>query len=185
MPAVAQKTEGNAQSKSEGTKVPKMEARTINPFIISAVQIVRANTDISIAKDTVVVQQGKFIPSGMGMTLDIHGQLEGKIVYEFSKGVAVKLSRSMIEKQLDPSMLEAGDFRQLLHSALLELGNQIAARAITMLEENGINCTISPPEFYLGQGIQLIHPKLKTIVLSLKTEFGPFSISIAFKPSNS
>jgi len=158
-----------------------MEARTINPFIVSAVQIVRENAGLSVAKDTVTVQQGKFTPAGMGVTLDIHGQLEGKIVYEFSKGVAVKLSRAMIEKQLDPSLLEAGDFRQLLHSALLELGNQIAARAVTLLDGNGVRCTISPPDFYLGQGIQLIHPELTAIVLALKTEFGPFSISIAFR----
>jgi chemotaxis protein CheX len=157
-----------------------LEARTVNPFIISAVQIVRANTGLSIAKDTVVLQQGKFTPAGMGMTLDIHGQLEGKIVYEFSKGVAVKLSRAMMEKQIDLSLLEAGDFRQLLHAALLELGNQIAARAVTLLEASGIFCSISPPEFYLGQGIQLIHAGLKTIVLTLRTEFGTFSISIAF-----
>ncbi|MDR2734889.1 MAG: chemotaxis protein CheX [Spirochaetota bacterium] len=156
-------------------------ARAINPFIVSAVKIVRANTGLSIAKDTVTVQQGKFTPAGMGLTLDVHGQLEGKIVYEFSKGVAVRLSRAMIEKQLDPGMLDAANFRQLLHSALLELGNQIAAHAVTLLAENGIHCGISAPVFYLGQGIELIHPELRTIVLTLKTEFGPFSISIAFQ----
>ena len=161
-----------------------LEARAINPFIVSAVKIVRANTGLSIAKDTVTIQQGKFTPAGMGLTLDVHGQLDGKIVYEFSKGVAVRLSRAMIEKQLDPGMLQAADFRKLLHSALLELGNQIAAHAITMLAENGLNCNISAPVFFLGQGIELIHPNLRTIVLTLKTEFGPFSISIAFQSAH-
>jgi len=158
---------------------PAMEARTVNPFIIAAVQIVRENTGLSVAKDAVSVQQGKFTPAGTGMSLDISGQIHGKIVYEFSKGVAARLSQRMVEKQLDLSMLEAGDFRKLLHSALLELGNQITARAITLLEQNGINCTISPPKFYLGQDLQLIHPHLRTIVLALKTEFGPFTINIA------
>ena len=161
------------------TKARGIEARTLNPFIVSAVQVVRANTDLSIAKESVRVQQGKFTPVGMGITMDIYGELEGKIVYEFSKGVAVKLSRAMIEKQLDPTQLEAVGFRELLHSALLELGNQIAARAVTILKEDGIHCSISPPAFYLGQGLELIHPQLKTIVLGLTTEFGPFSISIA------
>lgn len=163
----------------ERREQPAMEARTVNPFIIAAVQIIRQNTGLSVAKDNVFVQKGKFSPAGTGMSLDISGQIHGKIVYEFSKGVAARLSQRMVEKQLDLRMLNAGDFRKLLHAALLELGNQITARAITLLEESGINCSISPPSFFIGQDLQLIHPHLKTIVLSLKTEYGPFSINIA------
>lgn len=161
-----------------------MDARTINPFIIAAVQIVRENTGLSIAKDNVFVQQGKFSPSGTGMTLSLGGAIQGKIVYEFSRGVAARISQRMVEKQLDLSMLVASDFRKLLHAALLELGNQIAARAITLLEQAGLSCSISTPEFYLGQDLQLIHPHLRTIILSLKTEYGPFTINIALYGMN-
>ena len=61
----------------------------------------------------------------------------------------------------------------------IESGNQITGRAVTLLAEAGTGCTMSPPKFYLGQDLQLIHPHLKTIVLVLKTEFGNFLINIA------
>ena len=158
--------------------VKKMDVRSINPFIIAAVSIVKETTGLSVAKDNVFVQQGKFVPAGTGISLDISGDISGKIVYEFSKGVAARISQMMVKKNID-MQTSAVDFKQMLNSAILELGNQIAGKAITLFENQAINCHISPPKFFLGTDLQLIHKHLKTIVLILKTEFGNFSINLA------
>jgi len=155
-----------------------MDAKTVNPFIIAAVQIIRENTDLTVAKDNIFVQQGKFTPAGTGLVIDISGGLKGKIVYEFSKGVAARISQKMVQKHID-IRTSAMDFKEMLNAAILELGNQITGRAVTLLDNAGTDCTMSPPKFYLGQDLQLIHPHMKTIVLVLKTEFGNFSINMA------
>lgn len=155
-----------------------MDVRHINPFIIAAVNVIRQNTGLHVAKENIFVQKGKFIPSGTGMYLNITGGIDGRIVYEFSKGVAVKLSQKMVEQNID-MQLSAIEFKKMLNAAILELGNQIAGKAITLLEENGVNCSISAPRFFIGQDMQLIHPHMRTIVLNLRTDAGPMSINIA------
>lgn len=164
--------------KPQSTGAATMDVRNINPFIIAAVNVIRQNTGLHVAKENIFVQKGKFIPSGTGMFLNISGGINGRIVYEFSKGVAVKLSQKMVEQNLDMQM-SAIEFKNMLNAAILELGNQIAGKAITLLAENGTDCTISAPRFFLGQDLQLIHPHMRTIVLNLRTEAGPMSINIA------
>ncbi len=181
MQAVIIKEKKAPQRQNRVVGYPLMDIKTINPFILAAVTVIKSATGLSVARDNIFLQKGKFTPSGTGMTLDLHGDVKGKIVYEFSKGVAVKISEKMIEYNLDPE-LTAVDFTTLLNSAILELGNQIAGKAITPLEKNGVNCQISPPKFYIGRDLQLIHPHLLTFVLSLKTEFGTFTINIALYP---
>ena len=161
-----------AQGKSQVNSI------AINPFIISAVKVIKENTGLSVAKKNLFMQYGKFSSAGTGIVMEISGDLSGKIVYEFSKGVAANLAEKMVKKNIDIST-SAMDFKELLDSANLELGNQIAGHAITLLEKNKINCSISAPKFYLGKDLQLIHPHLKTIILILKTEIGEFSINIA------
>ena len=162
---------------AEVTK-PAMDAKTVNPFIIAAVNVIKENTGLNVAKENIFVQNGKFSPSGTGLVIDLSGGINGKIVYEFSKGVAARISQKMVERNIDMST-SAMDFKEMLNSAIQELGNQISGKAITLLAEAGTRCSISPPKFYLGQDMQLIHPHLKTIVLVLRTEFGNFSINIA------
>lgn len=162
----------------EQKTVKRMNVRTINPFIVAAVSVIRENTGLSVAKRNVFVQQGKFTPAGTGMVMNINGQLQGKIVYEFSRGVAARLSQRMIERNIDMKT-SAVDFKDMLNAAILELGNQIAGKAITLLEKEQVNCSISSPDFYLGKDLQLIHPHLKTIVLILDTEYGDFSINLS------
>jgi len=157
---------------------PAMDARTVNPFIIAAVNVIRENTGLTVARQTISVQNGKFSPSGTGLVIDLNGSINGKIVYEFSRGVAARISQKMVEKNINIST-SALDFKEMLNSAIQELGNQISGKAITLLAESGVRCSISPPQFYLGQDLQLIHPQLKTIVLVLRTEFGNFSINVA------
>lgn len=155
-----------------------MDAKTVNPFIIAAVQVIKENTDLTVAKENIFVQQGKFTPAGTGLVIDVSGALKGKVVYEFSKGVAVRISQKMVQKHID-MRTTAMDFKEMLNAAILELGNQITGKAITLMADAGNNCTMSPPQFYLGQDLQLIHPHLKTIVLVLRTEYGNFSINVA------
>jgi len=157
---------------------PALNVKNINPFIIAAVSVIKETSGLSVAKENIFVQKGKFTPSGTGMALDLNGTVKGRVVYEFSKGVAARISQKIVERNIDMST-SAMDFKEMLNSAILELGNQITGKAITLLEKEGISCTISPPKFYLGSNLQLIHPHLKTIVLNLKTEFGNFSINIA------
>jgi len=157
-----------------------MEPHYVNPFISAAVKLIKKTTGLDVAKKNVYLKKGKESFGGCGIVLDIEGDLNGKIAYEFSRGMLMQLSSRMIKR----SRIEVADhqeFLKLLKSAMAELGNLISGRAITYLQETGFNCDITPPEIYVGQGVILIPDDMTTFVIELQTHYGDFVINLALK----
>jgi len=161
----------------------RVDYKYVNPFITSAIQIIRNTTDLSVKRKKVYVIDGKKSVGGTGILIAIDGEITGKVVYEFSRGVTMRLAGRMIEKSM-VNFENPDEFKMLLESAILELANLISGHAITKLHENGLNCTISPPSLYFGKGINLIDKGKITIVVDLATLFGEFKINLAFDSFN-
>lgn len=66
--------------------------------------------------------------------------------------------------------------------ALLELTNQISGRVVMFMEENSINCSITPPSFMSGGEISLSFKTMKhTRKFKISGDFGHFHITIGIK----
>lgn len=150
----------------------------VNPFIVSAINIIKETTDLNVKKKQLYSRKGKVSIGGVGIILKLNGDIEGRIVYEFSRGVTMRIASKMIEKSMikfdDPSQ-----FKKLLESAIMELANLISGNAITILSKMGYSCMISPPEIFLGKGVILVPKKYTTAVIDLTTVFGDFIIDLA------
>lgn len=150
----------------------------INPFLISAIEVIKHTTDLKVKKKNLYSRKGKVSIGGVGIILKLTGDIEGRIVYEFSRGITMRLASKMIEKSMikfdDPSQ-----FKKLLESAIMELANIISGNAITKLSDEGYSCMISPPEIFLGKGVILVPKKHSTIVIELATIFGDFMIDLS------
>jgi len=150
----------------------------VNPFIISAIKVIKETTDVDIERKRLYSRFGKVSIGGVGIILNIKGDIEGRVVYEFSRGITMRLASKMIEK----SMIQFNDpskFRELLESAIMELANIISGNAITVLSDLGYSCMITPPQIFLGKGVILIPKKDSTVVIELKSEFGEFMIDLS------
>ncbi len=150
----------------------------VNPFVMSAIKIIKETTDVGVAKKGIYTSNGKVSIGGVGIILNITGDIQGKVVYEFSRGITMRLASKMIEK----SMIKFDDpdkFKNLLESAIKELANLISGKAITILSELGYNCMITPPEIFLGKGTILIPKKDSAIVIELRSGFGDFTINLS------
>lgn len=156
----------------------KKEYSYINPFIISAIEIIRKMTRVKVAKKAVSVKRGKKSIGGVGILLDLTGDISGKVVYEFSREMTMRLS-SMMLKESQVFTSSRDEYKQLLESAILELGNVITGNALGYLQKNGFECDITPPKFYLGKGVDLIPFYLVTFVLDFTTEYGDFTINLS------
>jgi chemotaxis protein CheX len=161
----------------EGKKMAS-EFKYVNPFVVSAIDVIKKTTDVSVKKKDIYSRDGKVSIGGVGIILSLTGDIDGTIVYEFSRGVTMRLASKMIEKSMitfeDPSK-----FKKLLESAIMELANIISGNAITILSKMGFSCMITPPEIFLGKGVILIPKRFSTIVIELSTIFGDFMIDLS------
>lgn len=150
----------------------------LNPFILSAIEIIRKTTGMQVAKKGIAVKRGKKSLGGVGVILDLKGDIAGKVVYEFSRLVTMRISSAMLkESQIVTNNKE--EYRLLLESAILELGNQISGYALSHLLKNGYNCDITPPQFYLGKDKSVIPFYLTTFIMDFTSNFGDFSINLS------
>jgi len=152
----------------------------INPFVVSSINIIKETTGLKVQKKNVFIRRGKTSIGGVGIILDIHGDLRGKVVFEFSRGMTMRLASRMLERSMI-DFQNPEDFKKLLESAIIELGNLVSGKAITILEEKSINCNITPPSIFFGKGVSLISDVDKTIVIEMKTIFGDFMINLAIE----
>lgn len=158
----------------------KMDYRYINPFITSAISIIKETTGVDVRRKRVYLHKGKESIGGVGIILGLSGDIKGRVVYEFSRGMTMRLASKMIEQ----SELDFGDkeeFLKLLESAILELGNLISGKAIGVLLGNGYNCNITPPDFWFGKDVSLVPFYLLTIVIELATPYGDFTINLSIQ----
>jgi chemotaxis protein CheX len=155
-----------------------IDYRYVNPFITSAVYIIRQTTDLQVKRKNIYLRKGRNSTGGIQIHLEIFGDVNGKIVYELSRGVTMRISTRMIEKSLI-SMGTPEEIQQLLESAMMELTNLISGRAITMLQKYGYECNITPPILTFGKEVELIPKEKQTIVVEMSTIFGVFKINLA------
>ncbi|MDH5681868.1 MAG: chemotaxis protein CheX [Spirochaetota bacterium] len=159
-----------------------MEPVYINPFITSAISIVRKSAGVEVKRKNLYTVKGKNSLGGVGVILGIFGDIIGRVAYEFSRGVTIQLASRMIQKS-EVHIIDKNEFRRLLKSAMSELGNLISGRAITFLHEEGYDCEISTPQIYIGKGVNLVPSIYDTFVIELETEIGDLVINLALKKS--
>jgi len=150
----------------------------LNPFIVSAIKVIREMTRVNVVKKAVLLKRGKKSSGGVGIILDLKGDITGKVAYEFSREMTMRLSSMMLRESMIFTSSK-DEYKQLLESAILELANIISGNATLYLEQNGFNCDITTPQFYLGKDVDLIPFYLMTIIIEFGTEYGNFTINLS------
>ena len=80
--------------------------------------------------------------------LGLTGDLGGRLLFEFSRQDALSIAGAMNFGETFT------DLEGMARATLCELGNLIAGRALTTLNDEGGNLSISPPFFLCGLGIR-------------------------------
>lgn len=150
----------------------------LNPFVVSAIKIIQKTTRIKVARKGVSMKRGKKSVGGVGVILNLNGEITGKVVYEFSRYMTMRLASSMLKESHIVSSSK-DEFKELLESAILELGNMITGNALSYLQDQGYNCDISPPEFYFGKDVSLVPFYLTTFAIDFVSNYGDFTINLS------
>ncbi len=157
-----------------------MDLKYVNPFVASAVSVIKEVVGVTAAKKQIYVTKGKESLGGVSIFFSLTGDAEGQIIFDLPPGISTTIAKEMIGLNLEEAVQD-DEQKDLFKSAITELGNMISGSAITKLEEHNYDCDIKPPQVYVGPKTKLTHPSMSTIVIEMNTDVGDFSINLVNK----
>ncbi len=152
-----------------------MKAEYINPFIASAMNVLKQMTGSDVKRGDIALRKGIQPKYEVAVTLGVVGDIRGDVAYSMSTQTALKLAGAMaMGMQFDDIQNE------IVRSAIGELGNMITGGAVTELAAKGIKADISPPSIIIGKNIK-VFSTLPSVVIPLLTDFGEIEISVSLE----
>lgn len=124
--------------------MPAIKAEQINPFLISAKQVLQQVCQIDVQIGP--ISKDNFTVSGepMFIMLGITGEIGGQVCIVMDEVVAMDVASRMMMG------MPVTEIDEMVKSALSELGNMVMGNAATILSNNNIKIDITPPTLLIG-----------------------------------
>ncbi|MBE5950177.1 MAG: chemotaxis protein CheX [Lachnospiraceae bacterium] len=140
--------------------MPAIKAEQLNPFLMSAKQVLQQVCQIDIqfgpiSKDDFYVN-GEPLFIMLGITGEITGQVCVVMETETAKDIASRMMMGMPVSELD----------MMAKSALSELGNMMMGNAATLLSNSNVLIDITPPTLVFGSAL-ISSPEMSVIKVPL------------------
>lgn len=151
-----------------------MDVKLLNPFIQAAVEVLKAEVGVEVARGDVSLQKSSLTSDDITVLLNLLGDVYGVVMYGMDMSTGLNLVSSIMGQRFD-------ELNSLAQSGVAELGNVISGRATIRFSEAGYTSNISTPTVLIGSGIQISTLDFPRIVVPLVTEFGTFTAHLALK----
>ncbi|WP_418789967.1 chemotaxis protein CheX [Phosphitispora sp. TUW77] len=151
-----------------------MKAEIINPFLVSAKEILEMETGLTGIRGKLSLASSKWTTQEITVIINIIGDVKGTFLIGTPIRTAINLVEIMLRDSID-------SFNDIVISGIAELSNIIAGRALVNLEKIGYNSDITPPMLLYGQKANISTLKRRRIQIPLKTDIGLIELSIALE----
>ena len=149
-----------------------MKANILNPFLDSAISIIKEVSNISPKRGTLELKKNTVYLNGIAAIVGITGDLSGRMLIDFDIPTALKISSVM-------NMTDFTEITDMVRSTIQELANMISGRAITTLNNSGFNLDITPPTICEGKDTLITNANLSVISIPFSSEIGDFYVNLA------
>ncbi|WP_127532628.1 chemotaxis protein CheX [Paenibacillus kobensis] len=150
-----------------------MKAEYINPFLESAKNVIEQVVQIKPATGQPGLKPIAIVDNLILVQIDIHGQMQGHIVFGISEPVALKMISAMMGGFAISQIDDIGK------SAISELSNMISGNASTLLFNQGVQVDITPPVIVTALNSAMTAAKALTIPL-IMDGIGEMDIQVLF-----
>jgi len=144
-----------------------LKAEIINPFLVSAKEILEMETGMTGIRGELSLASSKWTTQELTAIINIIGDVKGTFLIGVSIATAMELVGTMLGETID-------SFSNLVISG-------IAERALARIEELGYISDITPPMLIYGQKASISTLDRKRIQIPLKTDIGLIELSIALE----
>lgn len=151
-----------------------MRLEYINPFVESAIHILKSTVSEDIARGELRLSTTNNELKEIAIIVGLAGQVSGTVVIDMDKKTALEIASSMNEEKLN-------EFDELVSATLAELGNMIVGMAVTKLYELGFQFDLTPPALFMGENLKISNNKLETLIVPVKLSEGELGINVAIK----
>jgi len=151
-----------------------MKVEFINPFVDSAVSVLRDMCGLEVKKGQLSIKKTTIQTLGIAPIIGVTGDVAGRVIYDMSIQTALKLVSVMNGEEIN-------EFNDLAQSTIAELSNIITGNTISMLAGNGYRVDITPPTLFMGKDMQISKNEMLTLVVPLIMSVGELYINVALK----
>jgi len=151
-----------------------MKVEYVKPFVQAAYDVLADIFEVPLERGKLSLLTSPVSVNGVAVVIGLTGEIEGRVLFDMTEETAKKIAGVM-------NYEEFSEMNQLAKATISELGNIIAGRAISTLNDNGFKFAITPPILFIGEKMETTDRSQETLVVPLKSEYGDFNINIALK----
>lgn len=151
-----------------------MRVEYVKPFAQATYDVLKEVLEVPITRGKLALKKSPVSINGVAVILGLTGGVEGRVIFDLSEESAIKISGAMNYEEFDT-------FHDLARSTISELGNIIAGKAVTLLNDSGFHFNITPPILLHGKDMKTTDGNMDTVVIPLNSEYGEFNVNIALK----
>ena len=149
-----------------------MKEEYVNPFLVPAKLVWKKELGHILELESAELVSHQFTTEDITAIIGVSGQLQGSVLYGFSRETAQSAIQTMLGDGVDTS-----DGMAL--SALGEIANMITRNAATNLVEVGYTCSISPPVMLEPMGSRITTVGGSQILVTFTSTVGTLHIRIS------
>jgi chemotaxis protein CheX len=138
-----------------------MNIEYINPFIEASQTVLKQIASFEATLGKVFLKTAPYRSEDVVIMVGLTGKIRGQANFSMTKSFAIKIASHMM---MGMPVTELDDMSK---SAISELANMIMGNAATILYNRGINIDITPPSLLMGDNLQIMPNKMKTICIPL------------------
>ena len=166
-------TDRGAQRRRE-QGVVQMRVEHMQPFVSAAAYVLKQELNVEVERGDLSLTETDYTTKDVTVLIGVTGELEGTVLFGTTEEMAMNIVYEMTgERKVF--------YDETCESAIAELGNVISGRAMALLEDQGIHCTISPPTVITGRGTIISAVNMRRLIVPLHTRLGTLDIAISLR----
>lgn len=159
----------------------KIDIKYLNPFFTAAYDVISEMSEEDVQRGKLALNNSTETKSrGFAVIIGVVSDKErinGRVILDMEKKTAIQFAEKM-------NFEDIGEFNDLVRSSMGEIGNMISGRAISVLQNQGYDFSITPPTLFEGDNMTVTTPNsLPTVVVPLETVFGKILVNLALAAS--
>ena len=151
-----------------------MRVEYINPFVESAVQILKETVSEDVKRGQLSLRSSIASMLGVVVIVGLAGQVSGRVIIDMDRQTALNIASRMNNEKLT-------EFDELTCATLTELANMITGKSVTKLHELGFQFDLTPPALLTGEKLQISDSKVETLVVPLELPEWKIEINVGIK----
>lgn len=143
----------------------------IDPFVTTTIRVLDSAIRGNIRRGEVAVLQGDRMKGDVAVMVRITGDADGDIILSMDTATALKICTSLFGEDFAAMSPRGSD-------ALMELANMITGNAVSALNDQGFDFTVSPPTVITKCSGADAAPVVESLQIPLFSECGEIMMNI-------